>query len=41
MASFRKCGELQWQTRVARKGFPPQVKTFITRADTEAPTLKE
>lgn len=36
MASFRKRGELQWQARVARKGFPPQVKTFMTRADAEA-----
>lgn len=36
MASFRKRGELQWQARVARKGFPPQVRTFITRADAEA-----
>lgn len=36
MASFRKRGELQWQARIARKGFPPQVKTFMTRADAEA-----
>lgn len=36
MASFRKRGELQWQARISRKGFPTQVKTFITRADAEA-----
>lgn len=36
MASFRKRGELQWQARVARKGFPPQVKTFSTKAEAEA-----
>ena len=32
MASFRKRGELQWQARINRKGFPAQVKTFSTRA---------
>lgn len=36
MASFRKRGELQWQVRISRKGFPPQVKTFNTRAEAEA-----
>lgn len=36
MASFRKRGELQWQARVARKGFPPQVKTFNSYAEAEA-----
>jgi integrase len=36
MASFRKRGELQWQARIARKGFPAQVKTFDTRVDAEA-----
>lgn len=36
MASFRKRGELQWQARVSRKGFPPQVKTFNTKAEAEA-----
>ncbi|WP_211453879.1 tyrosine-type recombinase/integrase [Collimonas antrihumi] len=36
MASFRKRGELQWQARVARKGFPAQVKTFNTKSDAEA-----
>lgn len=36
MASFRKRGELQWQARIYRKGYPLQVKTFMTRADAEA-----
>lgn len=36
MASFRKRGDLQWQARVSRKGFPPQVRTFNTRAEAEA-----
>lgn len=36
MASFRKRGELQWQARISRKGFPPQVRTFNTKADAEA-----
>lgn len=36
MASFRKRGELQWQARISRKRFPPQVKTFNARADAEA-----
>ncbi len=36
MASFRKRGELQWQARILRKGYPPQVKTFHTRAEAEA-----
>lgn len=36
MASFRKRGELQWQARINRKGFPAQVKTFSTRAQAEA-----
>lgn len=36
MASFRQRGELQWQARINRKGFPAQVKTFSTRADAEA-----
>lgn len=35
MASFRKRGELQWQARISRKGFPAQVKTFSTRAEAE------
>lgn len=36
MASFRKRGELQWQARVARKGFPAQVKTYNTKSEAEA-----
>lgn len=36
MASFRKRGELQRQARIARKGFPPQIRTLMTRADPEA-----
>lgn len=36
MASFRKRGELQWQARVARRGFPAQVKTFNTKSEAEA-----
>ncbi|CAJ0788853.1 MULTISPECIES: hypothetical protein [Ralstonia] len=40
MASFRKRGELQWQARIARKGFPPQVKTFNTRAEAESWALE-
>jgi len=35
MASFRKRGDLQWQARIARKGFPPQTKTFNTKAEAE------
>lgn len=35
MANFRKRGELQWQARVRRKGYPDQVKTFNTRAEAE------
>lgn len=36
MASFRKRGELQWQARISRKGFPDQVKTFSSRPEAEA-----
>lgn len=35
MANFRKRGELQWQARIRRKGYPDQVKTFNTRAEAE------
>ncbi len=35
MANFRKRGELQWQARVRRKGYPDQVKTLNTRAEAE------
>jgi integrase len=34
MASFRHRGNT-WQARVARNGFPPEVKTFATRQDAE------
>lgn len=36
MASFRKRGDLQWQARILRKGYPAQTKTFNTRAEAEA-----
>jgi integrase len=36
MAAIRKRGELQWQARVTRKGFPAQSKTFLSRSDAEA-----
>ncbi len=32
MASFRKRGSNRWQAQVRRKGYPPQSKTFVTRA---------
>ena len=32
MASFRKRGSSRWQAQVRRKGYPPQSKTFVTRA---------
>lgn len=32
MASFRQRGNT-WQARVSRKGFPPEVRTFLTRAE--------
>ena len=32
MASFRKRGSSRWQAQVCRKGYPPQSKTFVTRA---------
>lgn len=36
MASLRKRGDLQWQARIARKGYPAQVRTFNTKAEAEA-----
>jgi integrase len=36
MASIKKRGELQWQARVIRSGYPQQNKTFNTRAEAEA-----
>lgn len=35
MATFTKRGDLQWQAKVRRKGYPDQSKTFSTRADAE------
>ena len=32
MASFRKRGSGGWQAQVRRKGYPPQSKSFATRA---------
>ena len=35
MATITKRGELQWQAKVRRKGFPVQTKTFSYREDAE------
>jgi len=35
MASFRKRGPYQWQAQIRKKGYPPQSKTFDTRASAE------
>lgn len=35
MPTIRKRGDYQWESQVRRKGFPPQSKTFNTRADAE------
>lgn len=35
MATIRKRGEFQWEAQVRRKGYPPQSKTFNTRADAD------
>ena len=35
MASFTKRGDLQWQAKIRRKGYPQQSKTFNTKADAE------
>lgn len=35
MASITKRGELQWQVKVRRKGYPPQSATFNTRSEAE------
>ncbi|MFP3889969.1 MAG: hypothetical protein ACLFVM_06700 [Ralstonia sp.] len=35
MATFTKRGDLQWQAKIRRKGYPDQSKTFSTRADAE------
>ena len=36
MATFRKRGEYQWEAQIRKKGFPPQSKTFNTKAQAEA-----
>lgn len=36
MATIRKKGECQWHVQVRKKGFPPQTKTFLTRAEADA-----
>jgi len=35
MASIRKRGNLQWEARVRKKGYPTQSKTFTRKADAE------
>lgn len=36
MASIRKRGDLQWEARIRRRGYPVQCQTFETRARAEA-----
>ena len=36
MATIRKRGELQWEARIRRKGWPVTCKTFERKADAEA-----
>lgn len=36
MANFRKRGLRQWQAQIRKRGHPPQIKTFDTRAAAEA-----
>lgn len=36
MATIIKRGEHQWQAKVRRRGYPPQSKTFDTKAETES-----
>ena len=36
MATFRKRGNLQWEARIRRKGWPVTCKTFETKSDAEA-----
>ena len=36
MATFLKRGDLQWLTKIRRKSFPSQTKTFNTRIDAES-----
>jgi integrase len=35
MATFTKRGDLQWQAKIRRKGYPAHSKTFDTRTDAE------
>ena len=35
MATIRKRGDLQWEVRVRRKGWPVTCKTFNTKLDAE------
>ena len=35
VATFRKRGPYQWQAQIRKKGYPPQSKTFETRAPAE------
>lgn len=36
MATITKRGDLQWQAKIRRKGYPPQSRTFTTKADADA-----
>ena len=36
MATITKRGPYQWRVQVRRHGYPPQFKTFDTKADAEA-----
>jgi len=36
MATIRKRGPYQWEAQIRRKGYPPQSKTFNTKAEVEA-----
>jgi len=35
VATITKRGDLQWQAKIRRKGYPPQSRTFETKADAE------
>jgi hypothetical protein len=35
VGTITKCGELQWQAKVRRKGSPAQSRTFMYREDAE------
>ena len=36
MATIRKRGNLQWEARIRKRGYPTTGKTFETKADAEA-----